>query len=89
MAQELKEPDGGGGFVRMTVVQVSDGKVPMPSGEPIGGHAMLNVGYDTGKQVYIVRNSWGTDWGDKGYCYFPFAYIENSQLADDFWVIRK
>ena len=67
----------------------SDGKVPMPSGSPIGGHAMLIVGYDTGKQVYIVRNSWGTEWGDKGYCYFPYAYIENPQLADDFWVIRK
>ena len=67
----------------------SDGKVPMPSGEPIGGHAMLIVGYDNLKQVYIVRNSWGTDWGDKGYCYFPYAYLENPQLADDFWVIRK
>ena len=67
----------------------SDGKVPMPEGTSIGGHAMLIVGYDLLKQVYIVRNSWGTDWGDKGYCYFPCGYLENPNLADDFWVIRK
>jgi hypothetical protein len=39
-----------------------------PSGRH-GRHAMLIVGY-TGN-FYIVKNSWGTDWGDKGYCYIP------------------
>lgn len=34
-----------------------------------GRHAMLIVGY-TGN-FFIVKNSWGTDWGDKGYCYIP------------------
>lgn len=34
-----------------------------------GRHAMLIVGY-TGN-FFIVKNSWGTDWGDQGFCYLP------------------
>ena len=34
-----------------------------------GRHAMLMCGY-TGN-FYIVKNSWGSEWGDKGYCYIP------------------
>ena len=36
----------------------------------IGGHAMSIVGYT--KKAFIIRNSWGDNWGDKGYCYYPF-----------------
>ena len=32
-----------------------------------GGHAVLAVGYDDAAQCFIVRNSWGTGWGIKGY----------------------
>ena len=39
-----------------------------PSGQH-GRHAMLLCGY-TGN-FFIVKNSWGDDWGDKGYCYIP------------------
>ena len=38
-----------------------------------GNHAMTVVGYDDYKQCFIIRNSWGTKWGDNGYCYFPYA----------------
>lgn len=34
-----------------------------------GRHAMLLVGY-TGN-FFILKNSWGTGWGDQGYCYVP------------------
>jgi C1A family cysteine protease len=39
----------------------------------LGGHAILIVGYDKPSRRWIVRNSWGADWGDKGYCYMPFT----------------
>ena len=35
-----------------------------------GGHAMTVVGYN--KDSFIIRNSWGPKWGDKGYCYYPY-----------------
>ena len=41
-----------------------------------GRHAMLIVGY-TGN-FYIIKNSWGTEWGDKGYCYVPKNVLEQS-----------
>jgi len=34
-----------------------------------GRHAMLMVGYIG--NFFILKNSWGTDWADKGYCYVP------------------
>jgi hypothetical protein len=46
-----------------------------PSGQH-GRHAMLMVGY-TGN-FYIVKNSWGSDWGDQGYCYIPKKVLEAS-----------
>ncbi|MCZ2150471.1 MAG: C1 family peptidase [Bryobacterales bacterium] len=39
-----------------------------PSGRH-GRHAMLLAGYNG--NFYIAKNSWGEQWGDKGYCYIP------------------
>ncbi len=62
------------------------GIVPMPqSGEQVlGGHAVVAVGYNDTQQWFIVRNSWSDQWGDKGYCYMPYAYLTNPQLSSDF-----
>jgi C1A family cysteine protease len=78
------------------------GEIPFPAaGEhTIGGHAMLVVGYDDGLKItnhtsgasttgaLIVRNSWGTAWGDHGYGYLPYEYV-TLRLAADFWSLVK
>lgn len=69
------------------------GEVKMPSfWEKLkgaeGGHAVACVGYDDKKKCFIVRNSWGNGWGDKGHFYMPYKYLTDKQLSSDFWVIR-
>lgn len=54
-----------------------DGVVPPPAGYPRGGHAVLVVGYDDKLQQFKFQNSWGADWGDDRYGYFPYGYLEN------------
>lgn len=63
--------------------------MPAPNEENLGGHAIVIVGYDDTKKLFKFRNSWGTSWGDKGYGYLPYAYVLSSDLASDFWTIRK
>lgn len=62
--------------------------MPTSNEKQLGGHAVMAVGYDDSKQAFIVRNSWGTGWGDNGYFYMPYDYISNSELASDFWVVQ-
>ena len=75
--------------------QRKPGHVPMPSStesnrESHGAHAMLCVGYSDVDKVFIVRNSWGSSWGDKGYCYMPYDYLMNTAMnLDDSWIIRQ
>lgn len=52
----------------------------------IGRHAQLIVGCDLGQKTFIVRNSWGTSWGDKGYAYLPMNEIHIVANAQNFWV---
>jgi len=65
------------------------GVVPMPGRNEsvLGGHAVTCVGYDDSTQRFIVRNSWGTSWGQAGYFTMPYAYLLDDNLSDDFWVI--
>ena len=57
------------------------GRIPLPSSVDTlrGHHALLLVGYETDSshtQWLIFRNSWGAGWGDRGYGYLLFDYIE-------------
>lgn len=67
------------------------GIVPMPKSNEklLGGHAVMACGYDDSKQMFLVRNSWGQNWGLNGYCWMPYTYLSNDKLANDFWVITK
>lgn len=63
------------------------GIMPMPKqGEQIlGGHAVMAVGYDDTTRMIKVRNSWGPNWGKKGYFFMPYDFIKNPNYCDDFW----
>jgi C1A family cysteine protease len=54
----------------------------------LGGHCVLLVGYDNVNQHFIVRNSWGPNWGIHGYFYMPYQVIQNRSMSSDFWVIK-
>jgi C1A family cysteine protease len=58
--------------------------LPQPGDVMVGGHAVTAVGYDEKRQVLIVRNSFGTAWGDKGYFYMPYGYV-TPDLVMDIW----
>ena len=67
------------------IAKVKDTLLP-PQGSCIGGHAVLCIGYD--KDYFLIRNSWGEDWGDKGYFKMPYDYLLNPDLSDDLWIAR-
>lgn len=58
-------------------------------GDPGSGHAMLIVGYDANNAFFIVRNSWGAEFADGGYCYIPFQTMAAYSHPEHFWVIGK
>ncbi len=80
----------------------SDGMIPYPApGETVlGGHAIVAVGYDNGKKIknpiskketrgaFLIRNSWGKDWGDTGYGWLPYEYVLQG-MAVDWWTLVK
>jgi C1A family cysteine protease len=77
--------------------EADKGKIPFPAaGEKVvGGHAVVVVGYDdavkcknASKGALLIRNSWGTSWGEHGYGYLPYDYVLKG-LAEDFWVMIK
>ncbi|MEG5049903.1 MULTISPECIES: C1 family peptidase [unclassified Microcoleus] len=81
---------------------VSSGCIPYPSkgDQVIGGHTVLAVGYDNYKEIkhsdgkkkstgaFLIRNSWGTEWGQKGYGWLPYDYVLKG-LTADWWSLIK
>jgi len=63
--------------------------MPKAAEKALGGHAVMAVGYDDKDQRFLVRNSWGKDWGMKGYFTMPYKYVADRNLSDDFWTIRR
>ncbi len=64
--------------------------IPLASESKLGGHEMLICGYLANDPDHaLVRNSWGSDWGQGGYCRFPWAYLEDTNLAHEFRTIVR
>jgi C1A family cysteine protease len=73
---------------------------PCPTEQAQWGHAVVAVGYDDGlsitntacgkktKGALLIRNSWGTGWGDSGYGWLPYEYVLKG-LALDFWSLLR
>ena len=76
-------------FESAAVAQTGVLSMPDKKEKVMGGHAVMAAGYDDSQERFIVRNSWDTNWGMKGYFTMPYDYLDpKSNLADDFWTIR-
>lgn len=53
------------------------------TGEQLGGHAISIIGYDDKDQAFIIRNSWGTEWGENGFG--RVAYTDTSGVGGSTW----
>lgn len=86
------------GFTVYSCISLENGKADIPfpkaSDRMEGGHAVMTVGYDDNRKIgkhtgaLLIRNSWGDQWGDKGYGWLPYEYVL-SGLAVDFWSLVK
>ena len=43
------------------------------NGERDINHAITIVGWDDSKESYLIKNSWGTGWGDNGYIWVKYG----------------
>lgn len=65
------------------------GKIPLPepkAEQRIGHHAVCAVGYEDETGRLIFRNSWGPKWGDDGYGYLPYSYVQDGLVMDAYTV---
>jgi len=65
-----------------------NGYIPYPANPDwfYGGHAICAVGYDDVNKVIKFKNSWGKEWGNKGYGLLPYKYINDFMW--DAWVAK-
>jgi len=61
------------------------GVIPMPEPgcEYLGGHAICVVGFDQRNRMFKFANSWGTQWGDRGFGHISYATLQ--ALLMDAW----
>lgn len=60
--------------------------MPAPKEQVVGGHAVVIVGYDDDRKRVKFVNSWGSGWGEHGFGYLPYEYIE--KYMDDAWTFK-
>ena len=76
-------------FLSAQVAKTGIVPMPGPNEKDQGGHSMLIGGHDDPTNIYRCRNSWSTTWGQNGWCEMPQDYLENQNMASDFWVVMQ
>jgi hypothetical protein len=78
-----------GTFAEQFASYLRDGFPFCASGSKLaaGNHAMVLIGYDDRFDAALVQNSWGSGWGDGGFCVVPWLDLWRS--AFDFLVVRE
>ncbi len=82
-------------FEKSQIARTGIMTIPTPEEKCLGGHAVLCVGYDDDMRnnncvgFLKIRNSWGDTWGDDGYFWMPYDYVDKLKLVSDLWVITK
>lgn len=54
---------------------------------PGPGHSLLIVGYDDDDKSWLVRNSWGEKFGDRGYMRVPYVTMQTYVWHEDIWAV--
>jgi C1A family cysteine protease len=74
-----------GVMVHERFMDAPGGVIPMP--EPgcqfLGGHAICIVGFDRRNRMFKFANSWGTQWGDRGFGHIGYPILQ--ALLMDAW----
>lgn len=64
--------------------------IPTPKKEQfLGGHCVTIIGWSESKKCFLIQNSWGEGWGQKGKFWMPYSYLLDPTHADDFWCIDE
>jgi C1A family cysteine protease len=63
--------------------RISTVSFPSRKEKSLGGHGMCMVGYNLKERLFLAKNSFGPTWGNNGYCWIPFDYI--NQEGYDIW----
>jgi C1A family cysteine protease len=72
----------------------ASGDIPMPTRreklfrKSLGGHDLFGYDYDDSIKMVLFKNSWNTTWGKMGHGRIPYAYLQDPELAYDFWTVQ-
>ena len=83
MSLAIKGPCVIGVSVFSGMMRTRTGLVPMPGKKErsLGGHAICAVGYNDRRRHVKFKNSWSDKWGQNGYGFLPYVYI-NKYMMD-------
>jgi hypothetical protein len=67
-------------------ITYSSGIYTHVAGKFLGGHAVSIVGFDEAKRAWLIRNSWGQEWGEKGFAWI--SWDDKSGVGANTWAFE-